>query len=314
MRYDPAVLRQQIVAALPPGLVVSEHTENAHFYRVNNEEIGNPLYPSVTAKLQMLKDDGLTNWKMGRALDYIFANFKNFTDENIMEHIAAAEKAPADLFHQAGDVGTTIHDHRETIFKKWIADGVRPVDFPSFYTDPMQDVRVISALAALETFCIEHHYIPVITEMKVYSQKWKVAGTLDDLGLMRKVVRAPNKECDHDGDPIRVPNRNFDRCPRCDGKWKWQFVLMDLKTSNRFKDSYFFQVAMYYDMFRVLTGLTPDRCLILKVSKEDRSYKIEDLEMPKAIARMAKHVFMTNDGLDLIKSIRKDNQRNVATI
>jgi len=297
---------------LPEGFVVPEHNERGHFYRVNDEQAGRPLYPSVTGKLQVLKDEGLANWKMGQALQYVFQHFKEFTDANIMEHIDAAERVPADIFEDAGDIGTIIHDARQAIYTEWIATGVRPVDFPSFVPQDRQDIRATSALAALETFCIERSYVPVMTEMMVYSHKWKTAGTLDDLGLMRVEMRRGDPACEHD---IFIgQNHNFDRCLKCDAKWRWTLALLDLKTSNRFKDHYFFQVAMYYAMLVTLTGVKPERSYILKTSKEDRTYKLEELKRPAKIAQYANHLLKTHEGLDFIKSLRKDNQRNVITL
>ena len=126
-----------------------------------------------------------------------------------MEHIDAAERVPADIFHDAGDIGTTIHDARQEIYDEWIKTGVRPIDFPSYVPEDKHDIRAISALAALETFCIERSYVPVATELMVYSHKWKTAGTLDDLGLMRVEMRRGNPECEHD--ILISPNQNFDR-------------------------------------------------------------------------------------------------------
>lgn len=308
MRHNPSELRKRILTALPEGFVVAEHTESGHFYRVNDGKT-NPLYPSVTGKLQVLKDEGLANWKMGQALEYVFKRFKEFNDANIMEHLDAAERVPADLFHDAGDLGTIVHDAREAIYSQWIKTGVRPVDFPSFVPEDKKDVRALSALAALETFCIERSYVPVATEMMVYSHRWKTAGTLDDLGLMRIETRRGAEGCEHD--IVLSPSQNIDRCVKCEAKWKWAFCLLDLKTSNRFKDHYFFQVAMYYAMFRTITGLRPEHAFILKVSKEDRTYKLEELKRPAKIAQFANHVLKTNEGLEFIKGLRKDNQRNV---
>src|SRR3990167_6243518 len=102
-------------------------------------------------------------------------------------------------------------------------------------------------MRALQVFCIKENYIPIATELYVYSDKYNIAGTLDDVGMM--------------------PDKNG----------KMQLVLMDLKTSNQFKDSYFLQVTLYWYMFKKLTGLIPKRNFILKLNKEDGTYKIEDI-------------------------------------
>jgi len=320
MRHDLSALRLKIRTALPVGLVVPEHTEKEHFYRIHQNlggvvyvTTGDPAYPSVTGKLQHLKDEGLANFKMNRALEYIFANFAKFTEANIMEHIAAAERMPADIFEDAGDIGTYIHDLREEIFSQWIETGTRPPDFESFIHADRDDIRAHSALAALSKFCDEWNYIPVMTELYVYSHGLKTAGALDDLGLIRQVVREGDTPC-AEHDVFQDPNHNIDRCLKCGAKWKWLLVLMDLKSSNRFKDSYFFQVSMYYEMFRKLTNIKLDMAFILKVSKDDRTYKIEDLKRPAKLAQYAKHIIKTNDGLAFIKELRKDNQRNVVRL
>lgn len=262
----------------------------------------------------MLKDEGLINFKMKRALEYISVHFKEFTDANYMEHLDAAERMPADIFEDAGDVGTRIHDIRETIFTKWIETGARPASFASFIPEHDPDIRVASAVAALEKFCVEMRYTPILTELKVYSHKYKVAGTLDDLGLMSIQMRKGTIEgCEHP-DIIQHEKHTTEVCMRCGAKWKQVFVLADMKTSNRFKDSYFFQVAMYFDMLRTLTGLKPDKCFIVKLSKTDRLYKLEDLKKPVKIAQYVKHILKVDEGLAFIKELRKDNQRKVITV
>jgi len=67
-------------------------------------------------------------------------------------------------------------------------------------------------------------------------------------------------------------------------------------------------------MFRKLTDLRPERCFILKLSKEDGTYKIEDLKKPGILVRYAKSMLKTNEGIEFIKSLRKDNQKKVLTI
>ncbi len=323
MRYNPQTLRDQILDALPEGFVMPEHSERGHWYRVNDLDHGTPLYPSVTGKLQILKDEGLANWKMNKALEHVLQHWTEFNELNIFDHIEKASQISTDIFHDAGDIGTTIHSIRERIFDQWIATGVRPGDFQSFITDDIRDIRAVSAIAALEKFCIEHNYRPIITEFMVYSHKWQTAGQLDDIGLMNIEIRPGTPGCDHLNNDvfgsrrsciISDPDKNFDRCMRCGAKWKVVLVLLDLKTSNRFKDHYFFQVAMYYAMFRKLTGLKPDHAFILKVSKENRTYALEELKRPATIAAYANHVLKANDGLKFIKTLRKDNQKKVITI
>lgn len=311
-RWEVEKIQQRVKEALPEGRVVPRHNERGHFYEVLDGKFpAPPIYPSVTGKLQILKDEGLMNYKMNKVLEYMFAHWKEFNEENIMQHLESAERVPADNLSDAGDIGTRCHDYREQIFKDWIASGKQPNDFLSYIPEVEKDVRAISAMRALKKFVIERDYIPVACEVLVYSHTMKVAGTLDDIGLMKQVIRPGEKECD--GERI-IDAKGYIRCLKCDIKERYQFVLMDLKTSNAFKDHYFFQVALYWDMFRELTGIKPERAFILKLSKEDGTYKIEDLKRPAKIAQYARTMVKTHEGIEFIKSLRKDNQRTVAPI
>lgn len=321
---DPIAIRARIAEVLPEGKVIPRHNQFGHFYEVRDahqvgepleDSLGNPnilgpVYPSVTGKLQILKDEGISDYKMNRALDYLFANFSKLTEDNLMEHIDAASKVSGGILMDAGDIGTRCHDYREAVFRSWIETGVRPEDFTTFIPPEDVDVRATSAMRALQKFCIKEGYVPVACELLMYSHKLKTAGTLDDIGLMEKVIREGRADCPHPGQLTTA--KGVIRCVACDRKTELKLVLMDLKTSNQFKNHYFFQVALYYWMFVQLTGIRPEICFILKVSKEDGTYKIEDLKKPARIATYALHLLKTDEGVEFIKGLRKDNQRSVA--
>ncbi len=353
--WNADAIRARIAEMLPEGYVIPRHRDNGHFYEVDlasqDEWINrffedgyilpkkeypegqgpisgmarmNPVYPSVTGKLQILKDEGLMNYKMNKAVEYL-KNFIYSTKEklhmepegSLMEMIdkacTDATNITGEILKDAGEVGTLVHDTREVIFQQWIKTGVKPTNFPGFLPAGGEDVRAISCLRALESFVNENDYIPVACELLVYDHEYEVAGTLDDLGLMRQVLREGDKTCEHFY--IKGINGKF-TCPKCDAQYRYEFVLMDLKTSNQFKDHYFFQVCLYWWKLRKLLGRAwaPERCFILKVSKEDGRYKIEDLKQPLKLAKYAMHMLKTNEGMEFIKSLRKDNQKKVISI
>lgn len=313
MKYSVQDIQERIAAALPSGRVVPRHNENGHFYEVmpaDDETFDlvadqeGPIYPSVTGKLQILKDESLINYKMNQAIQYVFKKWQEFTQENVMEHLDLAARASQDILIDAGDIGTQIHDTRQRIFEEWIKTGNRPARFTDFIDPAMPDMRLRSAIRALEKFCIEERYTPIATELLLYSHVMKVAGTLDDIGIMKKIVRSGKPDCKHEV--------MSDRCFNCDMKTKDVFVLMDLKSSNQFKPHYWFQVALYYDMLSKLIGIKPQECFILKLSKEDGTYKIEKLRQLGKLVNYAKALMKVNDALDFVKEHRKDNQKNVA--
>ncbi len=307
-------IRERIALALPEGKVVPRHTAAGHFYQVVHdihvgitgmETIG-PIYPSVTGKLQILKDESLINYKKNQVIQYFFRNFGKITQENLMEHLALAERVPEDVLMDASDIGTQIHDTRELIFSDWIKNGRRTKDSFTDWIDPaMPDIRLKSAIRALERFCNDYEYRPIATELYVYSHALKVAGTLDDLGMIRRLVRSgSDNHCLHE----IVGNT----CMMCGAKWKDVFVLLDIKSSNALKMSYWYQVSLYYEMFKKLVGVRPEMCFILKLSKEDGCYKIEEIRnLPKMVA-YAKHMLKTHEGIEFVKEGRKDNQKIVS--
>lgn len=305
--------------------MVPAHTENEHFYKVSDSR--EATYPSVTGRLQILKDESLINYKMNRALEYVFAKFSQLTPDNLMEHLDEAAKVSGGILKDAGDIGTRIHNARERYFTAWIKTGVRPANILDF-EDPqdgmpyIKDVRLTSGLNAIEKFVTDTEYVPVATELLLFNHDLKVGGTLDDLGVMWWPKDKGNPHCKHEGSLMthyktrkgQDEPQMLRSCLVCGYRAVRAFVLMDIKTSNQFKDHYFFQVAIYYWMFYKLTGIRPQYCFILKASKDDGRYKIEDLKRPAALAAYARSMLRTHEGMDFIKKLRKDNQKVVAEV
>lgn len=234
--------------------VQTKHSESGHFYFV--PELGE-TYGSVTGLQYIIKDPSIELFMKNETLRYIRRNFAQMTPDNLEEHLENAGNASITIRDTAGGFGTTIHDLREEYFKDWIITGTKPrfsiEDLAK--RDPMCSQEVRSGCAGLDKFLTETGYIPLGCEIMVYSKKWKIAGCLDDVGLL----------------PIKIP------VPNTDGgyKIKYELVLMDLKTSSQFKSFYVAQVAAYYKMFVQLFGLRPKKNFILKVGKEHRDYKLE---------------------------------------
>lgn len=306
---SPQYYRQIILEKIPEDAVIPRHTEDGHFYEVVPAD--RKVFKSVTTKLQVLKDESLMGYKMNRALDYVFANYSKFTDANIMEHLENASKVSGGILQDASDIGRSVHEIRQNYFADWIKTGQKPANILSYIPEWQVDIRVKSGLRALEKFITEKDYIPVVCEKLVYDIRYEVAGTLDDIGLMRVMKREGKLDCEHE---MFVDQKFIHRCLKCSLKYKYELIMLDLKTSNQFKDHYFFQVSLYYMMFKKLTGLKPKRCLILKVSKEDGSYKLEELRNIPKLVRYAVNMLKTNEALDFIRSIRKDNMKKVITI
>lgn len=311
MKLTFGQLKELINEKLPEGSVIPDHDEKGHFYKVPHL---NARYPSVTGKLQILKDPSIMKFNTNRAIDYVFAHWKEFTDENVMDHLYNASNAGASIFKEAGDIGTEIHECREGYFKALIdtprAWNEDTPDFKQFIKEPyVTDGRFYAAMGGINKFVRENYYRPLATEMYVYSKELGLAGQLDDIGVMWKVVRKGRADCEHE--IMQGAKPTIWRCFNCEWKAKDVFVMLDLKTSNQFKDHYFFQVALYHYMFRKIVGIKPDMCFILKPSKEHPTYSIETMYQIGWLERGAKHVLKVNDALELIKKQRKDYQKNI---
>jgi len=302
---SPSEYRKIILEKLPQESVLADHDDTGHFYKVPALA---KRFPSVTGKLQILKDQSLINYKMNRALDHVFEHWKEFSESTVMEFLDQARNASGLILEDAGDIGTLIHACRERYFSDWIASGVRPADVLEYLPKEEEDIRAVSGLRALEKFCDEWGYIPIATELLVYSEEFALGGTLDDIGLVFTEKFLPSPHCSHDA-CLRDFKWRYQVCLACGKKWNYVFCLMDIKTSNQFKDHYFFQVAMYYDMFRTLTGLRPRRQFIVKLSKEDGTYKIEELRQIGKLVHYAHNMLKTDEGVEFVKKIRKDNQK-----
>lgn len=311
MKLTAKQIQDRIGEVLPEGRVVPRHNDKGHFYEILDGVLVDgapPIYPSVTGKIAIIKDEGIINFKMNQAIQYVFRTYKYFNNENIMEHLDKAARASMDIFEEAGDIGTEVHDTRHLYFKDWIKTGERPISFEPYLRPEVVDMRIKSSLRALNKFLDDYWYEPIACELFVYSHKLKTCGTLDDLGFIYEFENKENHEVSHE----MIQQENGFACLNCDFKAKKHLALIDLKTSNQFKDHYFFQVALYWDMFKNLTKIRPEKCLIIKLSKEDGTYKVEDLKRPSDLASFAKSMVRTKTGLEYIRKLRKDNQKVVA--
>lgn len=244
--------------------ITTDHSVEGHFYVRDGQR-----YPSVTGKLQILKDPGLANWKMNRALDYVFQNYQAFSEDNIMEHVSLAKMLPQTEFEQAGSIGSTVHDWREEWFQHLIAGRSQALPPP-----PASDPRVLSCCRAIQKFVSDTNYLPVACELKLADHDLQLGGMLDDLGFVRG-----------------------------------ELALVDLKTSNQgAKNSYFYQVALYAYMFTKLYGIRPKKFYILHTSKVDGSYDLIELKDMSKLKKEALLILKLSTALDRLEESKRPDR------
>lgn len=257
-------LIQKIQATKQLLNIQPDHDEEGHFYTYQGKR-----YPSVTGRLKILKDASLGNWKMNRALDYIFQHFPEITNENLMEHLELAKLLPQMEFETAGSIGTAVHDWRERWMYDLINNGFDRSTVPAY--DPLADPQVVSGCRAFQKFMAETDYVPIACELNLADEKLETGGSADDIGIMNGKVG-----------------------------------FMDVKTSNiGDKDSYFYQVALYVYMFEKLYGIRTYWHKILHLSKTDGTYKLIDIPDIRKRIKEAKHIIAVDKMLQELKVEKK---------
>lgn len=289
-------LRAKIAARTKELGIEPAHDSTGHWYRYQNQ-----LYPSVTSKLSILKDQGLMNWKMNRALEYL-ENYLGtdlrrgtIVDEsNFQTAIRQAKIAPQLEFEGAGDIGKAVHRWREMWFDAWIYFRVNKME-PVLTNDPRPEV--IASCKAIENCITKLQAQPLACELYLADEKLKLGGTLDDIWAV------PHTEL------INTNDENLPEPLKRGKKIKttWEVWLVDLKTSNiGNKNSYYMQVATYWAMFRKLYKIKIDKVFILHTSKTRfGDYELIPLKYPKRYFQMAKSTYKLYDDLEELEELKK---------
>jgi hypothetical protein len=256
-------LRNKIKTRTAELNIAPDHDENGHFYKFNGNR-----YPSVTGRLQILKDPSLQNWKMNKALEYVYTALSSPQQPPLEQIIQEAKLVPQQEFEGAGDIGKQVHAWRESLFQRWIIEGINNSKIPPILdTNP----QVVSGIRAIIKFLVDTHYTPLACELYLADEKLGIGGTADDIGIL-------------------------------DGK----VGFMDLKSANiGDKDSYFYQVALYVKMFEKLYGIRTMWHKILHVSKTDGTYKLIDIPDIRKRIEEAKKIIKVSTFLENLREEKK---------
>lgn len=235
------------------------------------------------------------NWKMNRALEYVKSNWmwdkRPTIEAELDDIITQAKLAPQQEFEGAGDIGKTVHKWREEWMQAWFTGN--PQLLP-----PINDDRpeVTASCKAIENCITKLQAQPLAVELYLADDELKLGGTLDDIWAVPVDTK---EQFTNPGNPL-------------DGgyniKRKWEVWLIDLKTSNQAwgKDTYFFQVALYWAIFKKLYKIKIDKLYILHTSKTHfGEYELIPLLYPKRYLQMAKNVLRLYDDLQELKKIKR---------
>ena len=263
-------LRDKILARAPQDRLQLLPGE-LHTY---HDPVTGATYVSVTTRLHVLDNPELRNWRLNRGLEYIYEHSHEITSENKNEVFKAAREYPEKLFREAGNRGGVIHSYIERYFSQWVATGQKP-NILSLCTQD-KDYAVWSALRSAETWVEQVGFTPLVSELKVWSEKYQVAGTVDAIGVANERI-----------------------------------ILCDWKTSTQLRTGYWIQVGAYWGMFKELVHLTPKACPIIRLDKEHGIPKVEEVQNPQKRWKEFRRVCEVYDAIQEINRLRKPKKETV---
>jgi len=211
------------------GKVELSFDSDKHIYQVNGK-----IVDGVTSIIQIVDKSGpLMYWAVGQAMDYLRNNLKpgKALDEiEIREILEEASKQHRLSKTRAGNVGDLTHEYIEKAMK-----GEKP-------KMPVNK-QIRNGIKAFVKWAKENNFKPKLVEKKVYSKRFRYAGTMDIEGLVN-------------------------------GK----LAIIDIKTSNGIYDEMRYQVAAYQNAREEETGKKYEERWIIRLGKEDGEFEAVRLD------------------------------------
>lgn len=218
-----------------------------HRYTVN----GKTVY-GVTTAIGVLDKPALKYWAVNMGIEYLKENLKvgEALDEiQVKDLLEGARTAHTKRLNKAADAGTLVHEWIEKYIKARIAK--KPV--PKRPINP----EMKSAVDGFFKWAKQNKVQLILSEQKIYSKKWKFAGTLD----IEAIVNGKK-------------------------------TMVDIKTSNGIYPEYFLQTAAYTGAREEEMGQKYDGgAIILRLSKESKEKEISPFEVASITAEETKTYF-----------------------
>ena len=224
--------------ALENGIVLSYH-DDKHMYYVNDKKV-----ESVTGICQRgVPKPQLINWLVNTPMNEVkrLINEKldmgEQLDRAMLERIFATAKKKPDTFKDEGAlVGSVVHG--------LIEDYLNNKKIPT-----QSDKAVVNCWNLFLDWWNKQEYKPVAIEKKIYSPKYKYAGTLD------LVVKDKNNK----------------------------LVLIDIKTSNHVTFDYFLQLNAYKSAYEEETAKKISSAFVVRLPKKDSNIEIKQIPLNKKL-------------------------------
>ncbi|MFA6476640.1 MAG: hypothetical protein WCV68_04560 [Candidatus Paceibacterota bacterium] len=214
------------------------------------------------------------NWRLNKGLEYLYEHHHEITEENKKDIFRQAREYPETLFKEAGDRGGSVHSYIDRYFGQWIETGQKP-DILTFCSQD-KDYATWSSLRAAEAWCNNVGFTPLVSELRVWSEKYQVAGTVDAIGVIQD-----------------------------------RLVLCDWKTSTSLRTGYWLQVGAYWGMFKELIHLTPQRTIIVRLDKERGISSVEEVQDVNKRFGEFRDVCRVYDSIQEINRLRKPRKETI---
>jgi len=151
------------------GKIILQYDDAKHIYKVNDK-----IVYGVTNIVSVLSKPALIYWAVNQAIDYIDLNLevgKSIDELQKKQLLEEARVAHKKTTNHSADAGTLIHEWIEKYVKAKIEK--KPV--------PKRPVskEMKSAVDGFFKWAKEHKVKLIKSEQKIYSRKYKYAGTLD---------------------------------------------------------------------------------------------------------------------------------------
>lgn len=211
--------------------------KDKHIYTVNGEIIF-----GVTSATGILDKPALMYWAVNQALGFLDKALKPgmVIDElNKPKLLAEAKSIHRKKKEEAADIGTAVHNYLEVYLNTKINNLPPP-------TMPINE-QVNKGIQAFIEWENEHNVKFLSSERKIYSKKYKYAGTLDG-------------EAEINGN----------------------LSIIDFKTSKRFYDEHFIQTSAYAKAIEEEDNVKIRKCFVIRFPKDGSEFGViedNDIDM-----------------------------------
>ena len=209
--------------------------ENDHKYKV-----GDDIIPSVTKIIDNIVPVYLTKWAANEGAAWFKRNAQrgwNLNDEEDVEKIVKGiANAHIVISKTALNIGRVVHGYIEEVIEWSLGELSDMPEMP-------EDEAAVNSIQAFGKWVRENDVEWVATEERIYSKKYKYAGTVDAVAMI-------------------------------DDK----FSVIDFKTSKQIYKSYKLQVYAYKQAIEEMYGEEVESCWILRFDKATGKFQAKEIK------------------------------------